>query len=176
VTLQPIIVKAKGRFGTLFLFAGLALLLSTCALPGPIYGKLMWVGTPTSFAYIDGFPTLDKVVQNTQYQVQPGTYFYSISLHDGGHYYPGFDSLPVSIDDPSIVYQGTYKVEAAPPDGIFNGPEHDFTLWLGHDGLSLGGDVTAMSLVSGAKSFTTNGVRITITKSIITSASPPAAR
>jgi hypothetical protein len=159
-----------------FILIAVLLLLAGCLGPdGKIFGSFDY-DFILSYAVLGGFPS-GTLFTNTYYQIYPGDYVIYYTIYDPGTstYYPGYYlGHPTS---PSYFYSVTYGVDANPGQLFWSsGSDKTFQLLLGYDGLyKYGTDRSALPSPGstpsaprlGQKTWTDNGMTITVTTSIV---------
>jgi hypothetical protein len=165
--------KAAKRTGIVLLVLGVGLFTASCGKDGSVYGAVTW-DYYLYYASLGGFPSSGSA--NIYYKVSPGTYNVYYTLDDGTYYSPGwYVGYPY---DPSYYWQSTYTVEADKGSVPFiNGEDLYFELYLSWSGLYKYGDVRYIGTPSqppksmepkpGTQSWTENGLRITVTNTIV---------
>ncbi len=174
---------AAKRIGLAVLVLGVALSALSCGKAGAVYGQVsVYDPVALDVSYFSSFPSYAYL--DTYYQTQEGMYDFYFNLYDANYYYPAWYANlydPITYPDPNdatLVYQGTYTVEADKGSLLADGKDNYFTLGLYYDGLyKIGSGIKSIVPSSqngkpvapqlGTKSWTENGMLITVTTKIV---------
>jgi hypothetical protein len=165
-----------GRMGGFLILLAVVFILAGCTgQAGRVFGNFDY-DYSLYYGALGGFPPI-TLYTNTYYQISPGDYAVYYTLYDSGTntYYPGYYySAP---HDPSYYWYATYGVDANQGQLFWtNGNDKYFSLYLGYDGMYKSGtDRSALPSPGstpsaprlGQKTWTDNGMTITVTNAIV---------
>ncbi len=171
------------RIGIAVFVLGVALSAMSCGKSGAVYGQVsVYDPVGLDVSYFASFPSYAYL--DTYYQTQEGTYDFYFNLYDASYHYPAFyynATDPITYpnpDDANLVYYGTYTVEAEKGTLLADGKDNYFTLGLYYEGMyKMGSGIKSIAPSSkdgkpvapqlGTKSWTENGMLITVTTKIV---------